>query len=95
MTSPASHLAIFVHLLAARWHGLPEWPPAPFRLFQALLAAAARGAEVTEADAEALRRLERLPPPVILAPVAVPGRAHTAYVPNNDLDAVGGDPDRV
>ena len=95
MTAPAPHLAIHVHLLEERWHGLPEWPPAPFRLFQALVAAAARGEHVSERDANALRWLETRPAPVILAPISIPGAHYTNFVPNNDLDAVGGDPDKV
>ena len=95
MTAQAPHLAIHVHLLDDRWHGLPEWPPAPFRLFQALVAAAAQGEQVAERDAEALRWLEARPAPLILAPVSIPGTHYTTYVPNNDLDAVGGDPAKV
>ncbi|WP_038033717.1 type I-U CRISPR-associated protein Csb2 [Thermopetrobacter sp. TC1] len=95
MTAQAPHLAIHVHLLEERWHGLPDWPPAPFRLFQALLAAAAQGEQVTEEDAEALRWLEAQPAPLILAPLSIPGTHYTTFVPNNDLDAVGGDPDKM
>jgi len=95
MPGAGPHLAIHVHLLDDRWHGRPEWPPAPFRLFQALVAAAARGDDLAEADAEALAWLEAREPPLIIAPVVVPGRGHATYVPNNDLDAVGGNPDRV
>ncbi len=92
---PAPHLAIHVHLLDDRWHGLPEWPPAPFRLFQALVAAAARGDVLAEEDAAALAWLEEREPPMIIAPEEAPGREYVTFVPNNDLDAVGGNPDRV
>ena len=75
-----------------RYHGLdnrkaPEWPPAPARLFQALMAGSAQGATVPQATATALDWLEQLPPPVIAAPHGTPGQAFTNYVPNNDLDA--------
>ena len=95
MSASAPHLAIHVHLLDERWHGLPEWPPAPFRLFQALVAAAARGDVLAEEDAAVLAWLEKQAPPLIIAPLALPGRGYVMFVPNNDLDAVGGDPDRV
>ena len=85
-------LLVTVRLYEGRYHGLDdryaaEWPPAPARLFQALLAGAARGAAVPRAVQEALDWLETLPPPVIAAPQGTPGQGHTRYVPNNDLDA--------
>ncbi|MBA3810324.1 MAG: type I-U CRISPR-associated protein Cas5/Cas6 [Caulobacteraceae bacterium] len=75
-----------------------EWPPSPFRLFQALVAGAYGGRWAFEARAEkdaAFAWLERLDPPVILAPAGKTLRPVTYYVPNNDADAVGGDPGRV
>ena len=86
-------LLVTVRLFEGRYHGLDgryaaEWPPAPARLFQALLAGAARGAAVPAATQAALDWLQTLQPPVITAPDGTPGQAHTAYVPNNDLDAV-------
>ncbi len=88
-------LLIEVMLHDDRWHGAGEWPPSPFRLFQALVAAAARGSRLKEEDRQALEWLEALPPPRIAAPRANSGREIISYVPNNDLDAVGGDPDKV
>ena len=84
---------VTVRLHEGRYHGLDnrnarEWPPAPARLFQALLAGAARGATVPAATQAALDWLESLPPPVIAAPRGVPGQDYLSYVPNNDLDAV-------
>ena len=64
-------------------------------LFQALIAGAARGAGLPPEDELALKWLERLGPPRIVAPVVRRGRAVKLYVPNNDLDSVGGDPARV
>jgi CRISPR-associated protein Csb2 len=88
-------LLVSVHFHEGRYHGRPEWPPSPARLFQALLAGAAKGDALSADDRDALAWLEQLPPPVISAPAARRGRGFKNYVPNNDLDAVGGDPGRV
>lgn len=85
-------LLVTVRLHEGRYHGCDhrkavEWPPAPARLFQALVAGAARGATVPAETRAALDRLETLPPPVIAAPRDTPGQAFSNYVPNNDLDA--------
>ncbi len=92
----ARNLLIEVMLHDGRWHGAHEWPPAPFRLFQALVAAGARGTHLDDGARRALGWLESLPPPRIAAP-HIAGRAKrcTLYVPNNDLDAVDGDPDKI
>lgn len=93
----ARHLLLAVHLHAdgmgtARYHGMyqgaPEWPPAPARLFQALVAGAALGRQLPEELASALQWLEGLPPPLIAAPVRRLGQAVASYVPNNDSDAL-------
>jgi CRISPR-associated protein Csb2 len=78
-----------------RYHGRPEWPPSPARLFQALVAAAANGGVLPPKERDALAWLELLPRPMIAAPPVRAGRGFSNYVPNNDLDAVGGDPRRV
>ncbi len=70
------------------WQGAPEWPPAPARLFQALVAGSARGNTLPEAVVPALEWLEALPPPVIAAPRARQGARLTLFVPNNDADAM-------
>lgn len=85
-------LLVTVRLYEGRYHGLDdryaaEWPPAPARLFQALLAGAARGAAVPTPAEAALDWLQTLPPPVIAAPRGTSGQVHLRYVPNNDLDA--------
>ncbi len=95
MPARSRALLIEVMLHDERWHGAGEWPPSPFRLFQALVAAAARGRKLADDDRMALEWLEVLPPPRIAAPRANNGREIISYVPNNDLDAVGGDPDKV
>jgi CRISPR-associated protein Csb2 len=70
--------------------GLPEWPPSPLRVFQAMVAGAvARWDEPQRAGAmRALRWLESLAPPRIVAPPAVPGAPYVISVPNNALDIV-------
>lgn len=99
----AHHLLFAVHLYAdgmgtARYHGMhqgvPEWPPAPARVYQALVAGAARGQVLPDNAASALQWLEQLPPPVIAAPVRKLGQAVSLYVPNNDADALA-DPSDV
>ena len=83
------------HGQADRFHGADGWPPSPSRVFQALVSGAARGATLPLEDRRALEWLERLDPPRIAAPPVRRGRAVKLYVPNNDLDAKGGDPDKV
>ena len=88
------HLQISVRFYEGRYHGAGAWPPSPARLFQALVAGAARGATLNSAAVAALTWLEELPPPRIAAPLATSGRPFIPFVPNNDLDAVAGDPSR-
>ncbi|MCB1743477.1 MAG: type I-U CRISPR-associated protein Cas5/Cas6 [Gammaproteobacteria bacterium] len=93
-----SALLIEVNLLGQRWHGVGDWPPSPFRLFQALVAGAYGGrwvAEDSEAKDDAFRWLETLAPPTIAAPPKCELSSVTHFVPNNDLDSVGGDPRRI
>ncbi len=92
-------LLIAVRFHEGRYHGVEDgfdgalgWPPSPARLFQALVASAARGSALETDDQNALRWLERLLPPRVAAPAAHRGQPVKLYVPNNDLDSVGGDP---
>ncbi len=87
--------ALTIHLHDQRYHGADEWPPAPSRVFQALVAGAAQGRHVPADAARALELLEGLAAPVIAAPPVRRGQRVSMFVPNNDLDAVEGDPDRV
>lgn len=85
-------LLVTVRFHDGRYHGLDnrkasEWPPAPSRVFQALMAGAARGASIPGETQAALDWLEMLPPPVIAAPRGVTGKRYVNFVPNNDLDA--------
>lgn len=48
---------------------------------------ASAGGSRSDAADNALRWLEALPPPIIIAPISDRGRGYTAYVPNNDGDA--------
>ncbi len=88
-------LLLSVRFHDGRYHGTGDWPPAPARLFQALVVGAAKGAELSYADKAALEWLETLKAPIIAAPAARAGRAFKNYVPNNDLDKFGGDPRRI
>lgn len=91
------HLRISVRFLDGEFHGrgdggANEWPPSPLRLFQALVAAsAARWNERRSIRhaAPALRWLEALPPPTIIAPRSAEGAAYRLYVPDNVGDLVG------
>ncbi len=92
----AQVLLVAVRGLDGRYHGAGDWPPSPARLFQALIAGAGIGGPVPDDVRTALQWLEGLPPPIIAAPVATEGQPRfTWYVPNNDLDTVGGDPRRI
>lgn len=87
-------LLVNVRLHDASWHGVGDWPPCPMRLFQALVAGA--GLRGTLADHhDALTWLEKLEAPTIATPVPTETLGFLNYVPNNDLDAVGGDPRRI
>lgn len=88
-------LVISVRLHDDRWHGTGEWPPSPGRLFQALVAGLGARGPLSAGSRRALEWLERQPHPMIAVPPCVAGRGFTNFVPNNDLDAVGGDPRRV
>lgn len=95
-------LLIAVRFFQGSYHGREDgfggnggWPPSPGRLFQAMVSASAHGAVLRHDDERALKWLECLEPPAIAAPPARRGRAVKQFVPNNDLDAVGGDPARA
>jgi CRISPR-associated protein Csb2 len=90
-----THFTLTVHPLARRYHGAGEWPPAPARVFQALVAGVARGQTLSPRGSAALAWLETLPPPIIAAPPSSLGQEVATFVPNNDADSVGGDPDRI
>lgn len=80
-------LCITVRFLDDRFHGQgndgPEWPPSPFRLFQAMISAASLNGYAND---EPFQWLERLTPPIILAPSVQQLGSRTMYVPNNDSD---------
>lgn len=89
-----THLLITVRWLDNCYHGLlnregpPEWPPSPYRLFQAFVAGVARRGKLDSALGETLAWLQRLDPPLIIAPRSRPGQVITRFVPNNDADAL-------
>ncbi len=82
-------LCVTSRFLCGGFHGQgdfgPEWPPSPFRLFQAMLAASSRSGQTVD---EPFQWLERLDPPVILAPPIRAVRSWKIYVPNNDSDRI-------
>lgn len=84
-------LLLTVRFHDGRYYGAGSWPPAPARLFQALVAGAAEGGMIPPVALEALAWLETLEPPILAAPSARAGQPYKNYVPNNDLDAKGGD----
>ena len=90
-----NHFLVTVRWLDDRYHGQlgregpGEWPPSPFRLFQALVAGVARRNELESDLGKSLAWLEvrsQKQPPIILAPRAWSGQIVTRYVPNNDGD---------
>lgn len=91
------HLVLTVRLYGdglgvARYHGMtqgaPEWPPAPARVYQALVSGAAQGNALPDSLLPALEWLEALPPPTIAAPHHKLGQPIALFVPNNDADAL-------
>ena len=90
-----SALLLSVRFHDGRYHGAGDWPPAPARLFQALVAGAAKGAELSDTDKAALEWLEVLEAPVIAVPASRKGQSFGNFVPNNDLDKVDGDPRKI
>ena len=88
-------LLLLVRFHDGRYHGAGDWPPSPARLFQALVAGAAQGETLAEKDKSAFAWLESLNPPAIAAPTSRAGRGFRNFVPNNDLDSVGGDLRRI
>jgi CRISPR-associated protein Csb2 len=91
-----SHFCLSVRFLGSAFHGESdggerEWPPSPLRVFQALVAAAARrnAGELSEGAQFALKWLEaREQPPLVIAPVAIEGSSYHLSVPNNAMDIV-------
>jgi CRISPR-associated protein Csb2 len=84
-------LIVALHFLDGRYHGSGDWPPSPFRLFQALVAAAYIGRDAADKEIDALRWLESLAPPIIVTPKARQSTTTTYFVPRNGADAARGD----
>ncbi len=91
----SSVLLISVRFHEGRYHGTGDWPPSPARLFQALIAGAGLQGPLQTKQVDALKWLETMPPPIMAAPTIRKGQSIGNFVPNNDLDAVGGDPRRI
>lgn len=93
----ASYFCVTVRFLQPYFHGRtdraePEWPPSPLRLFQALVAAAAKRwqeIEFRERGLSALQWLEKLSSPRVIAMPAQPADSKfRLYVPDNVADRV-------
>ena len=80
-------LRLSLKWLDGRYHG-EEWPPSPWRLFQAMVAGLGPRRRLDPALDAALRHLETLDAPAISAPAAEPLRTLTSRVPSNDGDLV-------
>lgn len=88
--------AILVRTTEGRYHGDGDDLPSPFRLFQALVAGAGISGPLDDQTRSALAWLEGLPDgPIIAAPRMVRGQSVWMFMPNNDLDAKGGDVRRI
>ncbi|MDA8337594.1 MAG: type I-U CRISPR-associated protein Csb2 [Peptococcaceae bacterium] len=78
----ATDILIVTVIYLDKYHG-KEWPPSPFRCFQALIAAAKTGYRRVQWSPEkedALRWLESLPPPTIIATPARPAPSYLGAV---------------
>ena len=92
----SSSFGLSIHFLAPLYHGqrdggLPEWPPSPLRVLQALLCGASareRGRRLSEATRLPLEWLEQRPAPTVVAPTGVAGNGYRLSVPNNAMDIV-------
>lgn len=92
----SSYLCVSVTFLDRAFHGrkdggVPEWPPSPLRLYQAIVASGAsrwKGAEFRDRFFPLLEWLESLPPPMIVAPTITEGATYRLSVPNNAMDIV-------
>lgn len=88
------YLVLSFRFLAPWFHGrgdggIPEWPPSPLRVFQAIVASAARAGKL-EVTGDALTWLERLEAPLVMASEAVAvALGYRLSVPHNEMDLVG------
>jgi CRISPR-associated protein Csb2 len=87
----STHLCITVRWIGDQFHGFIdgtetlEWPPAPFRLFQALVAGAYRyGLDTAKHDALAWIERQRTPPDVLAPVQPLIGNIFDHWVPDND-----------
>ncbi len=86
-----NYLQITVRYFDYRYHGRfadgeVEWPPSPFRLFQALVAGVGNTGGLSGDYLDALRWLEKQPPPLIRAPVPEGQGQLLLFVPTNQAD---------
>jgi len=85
-----ARLVLWVRLLEGRYHGEApgwrSWPPAPARLFQALVAGNARGRHLEPLVRERLEWLEVQGAPTVLFPLERWGQRVTLFPPSNEGD---------
>jgi CRISPR-associated protein Csb2 len=83
-----------VEFLSGTFHG-EDWPPAPSKLYQALLAGARhryRRGDAWRGEFEvALKWLEEQPAPTVVAPAPFAGTPYRVFGPDNDMDLVVND----
>jgi CRISPR-associated protein Csb2 len=91
----SSSFCLAFRLLGSAFHGRNdandrEWPPSPLRVYQSLVAAAARveRGELSDGTRAAFKWLERQPPPTIVCPESIEGVGYCLSVPNNAMDIV-------
>lgn len=90
-----SYFGLSIRFLDPAFHGrrdggLPEWPPSPLRVFQSLVAVAARrcGEALAPRVQSALQWLEQQPAPILVAPAGITSSGYRISVPNNAMDIV-------
>jgi CRISPR-associated protein Csb2 len=87
----STHLCISVRWIGDQFHGFIdgseaiEWPPSPFRLFQALVAGAYQhGFDKTKSDAIGWIERQRFAPDILASPQPTIGTSFDHWVPDND-----------
>jgi CRISPR-associated protein Csb2 len=87
-------LLISVRLHEGWYHG-SDGMPSPAKLFQAIVAGTGLSGPLDTDCLASLEWLEKQAPPFVASPHRALQKSYGNYVPNNDLDAKHGDPNRV
>ncbi len=89
-------LVLYIRLHDGCYHGQGDWPPSPFRVFQALIAGAGICGPLGNNERDALTWLEQQNPPIVAVPFHVRAKQQVLfYMPNNDSDRIEGDAQRI